>query len=94
MKKGIHKPEGGWIAHTWYLVYKSHGETNPRHRGLLFTGFLDKQGNPGSYSGVIPLNYAPWESDDISKVEDMYFIHPICALVNDKGKLQPRPREE
>lgn len=93
MRKGIHKPKGGWINNTWYLVLKSHGASNPKHHGLLYTGFLDKYGNPGSYSGVFSLNYVPNKGDDISNVSDMYFIHPICPLVNSDGKVYPPSTE-
>ena len=50
-------PEGGWQEHTWYLVLVSWGKGNPVHYGIMFTGFLDRDGEPGGYSGITPIRY-------------------------------------
>lgn len=92
MSKGIHRPEGGWKPSTWYLIKKSHGASNPVHHGLLYTGFLDSNGDPAGYSGVININCAPSSSsEDFFEVRDLYFIHPVCELVNDDGEVLVKP---
>ena len=54
---GVHTPKGGWKPRTWYLVEGCVNTLNPVHTCVLYTGFLNSKGNPGSYSGITSEKY-------------------------------------
>lgn len=56
-ERAIGMPQGGWKAHTVYVVEVSYGPTNPIHKALLNVGFLDKQDKPAGYSEIWRANY-------------------------------------
>jgi len=48
-KKEIIPPEGGWKENTYYIVEVSFRKTNPVHRKIFYSGFLDG-GFPAGYN--------------------------------------------
>lgn len=74
-------PEDGWKPQTWYLVEVSYRPSNPMHKALFFTGFLDEDGLPAGYSGVTPMNYAPTEpADNWRSIHYLRALHPILNI--------------
>lgn len=77
----IQRPRGGWEERCYYLVDVSYGPSNPIHRAIFFTGFLD-DGEPGGYSNL-------WGSYDypipFNSVE-VYYLKPI-RLLTDVGEM-------
>ena len=46
-------PRGGWKEETYYVVEVSFRNTNPKHRAILYTGFLNESnGMPENYSCI------------------------------------------
>ncbi len=82
--KGIFKPDGGWVPSTWYIVHVKATMGNVVYRALLFTGFLDKNGDPAGYSGVMAVNYA---DDEVKPVGKFYYLKPIMAVLDNNGHL-------
>ena len=81
--KTVTAPEGGWKERTWYIVSCSFATANPLHNCLLYTGFLDKEGVPGGYSGVMPLNYAASSHTSWNEVREIHFVRELCDSVGD-----------
>jgi hypothetical protein len=77
-EKGRVLPYGGWKASTWYVVHVSYRSTNPIHEALLYTGFLDSDGNPGAYSALISATTP--SSGDYNKYGTPYFLEAGRAL--------------
>ncbi len=48
-ERKIDKPVFGWSAHCYYLVDVAFSASNPIHRAILYTGFLDN-GEPAGYA--------------------------------------------
>jgi len=65
-----------WKENTWYLVDVSFNKSNPIHRALLFTGFIDSYGNPAGYNKLVGHSY-----DKDYKISDVYYIKPIRVVV-------------
>lgn len=74
-EKGIFPPEGGWKPHTYYAVDVAFRISNPVHRSLLYSGFLDDTGNPAGYGQIINPSYD--HSEPIGKA---YFVRVIAEL--------------
>lgn len=77
--KGIIAPEGGWKAHTLYLVEVSMHTGNPIHTACFHVGFLNEDGSPGAYS-------ATWSgvSDPIN-VGFVHYLKPLKELHTEEG---------
>lgn len=73
-------PEFGWKEQTVYLVEVSWSETNPIHRALYYSGFLngEPEGTPGGYNGVMYPN-APEESPP-SMWRGMRYLHYLKVI--------------
>jgi hypothetical protein len=56
-EKEIVTPEGGWKAHTYYVVQVAYTPTNPVHTAILGVGFLQDNGSPGNYSEIWCTSY-------------------------------------
>ena len=56
----FYKPKEGWKPHTWYLIDVAYRNTNPIHRAVLHTGFLDND-EPSSYNFIVAPSYGPVE---------------------------------
>ena len=78
-KQELHweQPKGGWKEKTWYLVEGATSTTNPVHKCILFTGILDRKGNPCGYSGITSVNY--YSTYDTG-VFNYPYIRPIKEL--------------
>jgi hypothetical protein len=77
-------PKDGWQPNTVYLVEVAMHESNPIHRALFYSGFLNGKGEdgewPGGYNNVIsPVS--PQEPVQISKVR---YLKVIEVLADDK----------
>ena len=72
---GRQTPKGGWVERCWYLVKVSHRKSNPVHEALLYTGFLDVEGQPGGYSFVMASN-----GGDKNPVDSALYLEPIKEL--------------
>lgn len=56
--KQIIPPEGGWEPNTYYAVDVAFRSSNPVHRAIFYSGFLnDGKGGPGGYNGVFSHSY-------------------------------------
>jgi hypothetical protein len=80
-RPNIIPPEGGWEAHTWYVVDVEVFATNPRHRALFFSGFL-QGGQPGSYNGVQALNFAGGE--DAIPLHRVKYLRVVRRLISEQ----------
>jgi len=70
-------PDGGWQAHTTYLVAVSYSRSNPIHRALFHVGFINDDGSPAGYSQVWCNNYdAPISP---ARVHYMRAIKVVCT---------------
>jgi len=74
-------PDGGWEPLTWYLVNVSLNSNNPIHIKFLYTGFLDKNGNPSGYSGLSSTNYI---DNEPSSYHGVYYLKVIKRLFSDE----------
>jgi hypothetical protein len=76
-------PKGGWLKKTYYVVNVSYGPNNPSHKAILYTGFLDLSGNPGSYARIFSGSYGrlmhPSEAASGNAVEE------IGSMTKDPG---------
>ena len=79
-KKGlVIKPEGGWKPHTVYLVDVSWRSSNPIHRALLHTGFINDNGTFGGYCEVWCNSY------DLAHFAcEAFYLKVILELVSTK----------
>lgn len=68
--KGIYPPENGWKAKSHYIIEVKFFKTNLPHRKLFYTGFLDNEGRPGSYSWII-------NSSKRFTIDDAYYMKVI-----------------
>ena len=58
---------------SYYIVDVAYASTNPIHRSILFTGFLDKDKLPGAYSAIFC-------NGDIEPAKDAYYISYISKI--------------
>ena len=77
--KGVHKPEGGWKEHTWYLCLGAFSTTNPIHEVVMCVGFVDDEGNPSGYSSLLSVT-----GGDKLNFNSLYFLQPIEELHTEK----------
>jgi hypothetical protein len=49
----LDNPELPWEENTYYKVRVSQFNGNPLHDSIFYVGFLEKDGSPGSYSGLM-----------------------------------------
>lgn len=76
MKPTIIPPYGGWQKETYYIVDVSYFSTNPIHRALFYTGFLDgKDNHPGGYNFIINHAY-----DKQFSYKEVFYLKAIQAL--------------
>ena len=66
-----------WKSETWYLVDVSYRKTNPIHRALFFTGFLNIDGKPGGYNMIISHSY-----QNHFGYSDIYYLKVIREIVS------------
>lgn len=62
-EKTIIPPENGWKEQSYYIVEASFSESNPVHRYIFFTGFLNgKDLTPGGYSEFYGTEGEPYKT--------------------------------
>lgn len=87
--KKIVPPAAGWQKHTWYLVDLACFDTNPVHRALFYSGFLNK-GRPGRINdGLVPLN-----GPDFERCEKVRYLRVVRRLFSEdeaKRYMPPTP---
>lgn len=66
-----------WKAETWYLVDVSYRKTNPIHRALFYTGFLNSDEKPGGYNMIVSHSYAK-----LFSYRDVYYLKVIREIVS------------
>lgn len=77
-------PEGGWKDRTYYVVTVTFNPSNTPHRSILYTGFLERDGSPGNYSGVFNPSYEPK-----CLMVDLLYSVKVVSEIPDIGKGQP-----
>lgn len=77
--------EEGWEERAYYVVEVSGGRGNPIFLGILYTGFLDKKGNPQGYSGIFNPTMEP-EFLPLSQFRYIKAIRKIDVDIPNKGK--------
>lgn len=83
LTRTIDVPEGGWKELAFYLVLVSYRPSNPIHKAIFYTGFLnDPEGGPGGYNQVWnPTNDAPhW----FRSIDQVHFLKVVRFLYDDK----------
>jgi len=73
-------PKDGWKASTYYVVEVAYKSSNPIHRSILYTGFLNKDGTPGSYSAIFNGT-----SVHNQRYENVYYLRYISEIPNIKS---------
>lgn len=69
-------PEGGWIERTYYVAWVQFSSSNPRHKAIFYSGFLNNPGRlPGGYACVFNATY-----EDIQQITSLYSIEIICSI--------------
>lgn len=82
----IEKPKGGWKPNTFYLVQCAMSSGNPLHENIMYTGFLNEDGSPGNYSGLLPTNGFD-SSETPTMVHQAVFIRVLAELgINDRNE--------
>ena len=85
-KKYYHiPPEGGWEERAYYTVEVSGGKGNPIFLGILYTGFLSKEGTPQGYSGIFNPTMEP-EFLPLHHFQYIKAISKIDVSIPNKGK--------
>lgn len=73
-----------WKEQSWYLVMVSFTSTNPLHEMLLYTGFLEEDGDPGGCSKLVSNT-----EDDPRSINEAYEIIQIKLLHEMNKKEKP-----
>ena len=72
-----HAPDGGWVAQAYYIVDVAFNASNPVHRAILFTGFLN-DGQPGGYACLMKGGGYESNGYDYSRA---YWLKPVRLLL-------------
>ncbi len=93
----IEGPVNGWEPHCLYLVEVSYNATNPIHRALFFSGFLDDTGYPANYNGVMQRTPYTHETEMAVSIQEIYYLCVVEMLVygdaweeGQAGKMPPK----
>lgn len=78
-KPMIIPPDGGWKPWTIYVVQVAYRKNNPIHVALFQTGFLNDQGEPAGYNGVMTLMPPTnsWDPDSFPMLDEVYYMQVI-----------------
>lgn len=80
-RKEIIEPKQGWRENSYYAVEASFSSTNPIHRYIFYTGFLNgKDGGPGGYNIFLSSSNV----DGIYTISDVYYLRPLSCFGYDK----------
>lgn len=70
-------PVGGWKERTYYIVTVQFSSSNPEHRAILYTGFLNGPDNiPGGYSCLFNPAYDP----PTQPLSELWSIRPVKEI--------------
>ena len=78
-------PKRGWEENSYYVVEVSVGKGNPIFLGILYTGFLSKDGIPQGYSGVFNPTMEP-EFLPLSHFQYIKSVNKINVSIPNEGK--------
>lgn len=73
--KEIIPPDEGWKPQSYYKVLISFSDTNPIHVAVLYTGFLNDHGEPGSYHKIWNPIYGRQYA-----LHDVYYLKAVCKF--------------
>lgn len=80
-----HIPEGGWVAQAYYIVDVAFNASNPIHRAILFTGFLNGEDRktkekdlPGGYACLMRGGGYETQGYDYGRA---YWLKPVRLLL-------------
>lgn len=93
-KQTIIAPTEGWEERSVYLADVSYNDSNPIHRALIFSGFLnDPENAPGGYSKVI--NIIEGSSAPLSDLRYLKIIRKLSGADDLNGEMKlPRDAED
>ena len=78
-ERTIIAPEGGWEPRTYYVVEVASRPTNPIHRAIFYSGFLNK-GEPAGYNAIWNATYEVGDQYPISKCHYLKVIAQIEGI--------------
>lgn len=85
-------PREGWEEQTWYLVDVEYFSTNPRHRSLFFSGFLNGEDNgPGGYSGLVGTDGYSEDYNSPNAWRSTYYFRVVRRLFSEKELKSKEP---
>jgi len=70
-KRTIIKPDGGWKPQTYYVVEAAFTHSNPIHRYIFFSGFINSKGDPSGYNEIYGTEGASYSSVHYIKAVDI-----------------------
>lgn len=82
-EKTVIAPEGGWRASTYYVVDVAYSKTNPIHRAIFYSGFLNGNSagtEPGGYNAIWNASYEVGEQYPVSKCHYLKVIAQIEGI--------------
>ncbi len=85
--KELVPPENGWEERTWYICSVKYNSANPRHKTLFYTGFLDTEGDPAGYNGLVPLN-GPDRENLPAQWHEVLSLVAVKKLCDSEGKAE------
>lgn len=74
-KRLIVPPEDGWRPQRYYYVYASFRPTNPMHKFIFYSGFLDEKGNPCGYNGILCTSI-----DGKPEISELFYLEVIGEM--------------
>lgn len=79
IEKGTRIPlKGKWKEQTYYVVEVAYSSTNPIHRSIFYSGFLNgKGGKPGGYNCVLSPTV-----DGKPSIGEYYYLKVVKILAN------------
>lgn len=81
----INAPEEGWKQQAYYKVMVSFRFGNPFYDYILFTGFINDDGDPSSYNFIVSGGL-----EMPKKFQDVYALEVIGELITKEESLIPQ----
>lgn len=75
-ERTIIAPEGGWEPRTYYVAEVASRPTNPIHRAIFYSGFLNN-GEPAGYNAIYNATY---ELEDIKPIQRAHYLKVVCKI--------------
>jgi hypothetical protein len=86
-RNNVIPPVEDWTAQTMYLVEVAYNANNPIHRALFYSGFLDTNGKPGNYNGVIPVIPCGTEYEPTPEIDQIFYLK-VIKIIATKDELK------